>query len=135
MTRKFGPILLLIVGLVVLTLPQLKGCNLELDKIEWNFSAARHEDAWVIFIEESSSRDLDFAILLQNKKWIDSLEQRKIDWRVYDKDQDEARSYLKFCEEYPTMLFVTPKGKMIRSQKVPKTSKGVDEVIKKVVGK
>lgn len=132
--NRLFPIVLLIVG-IGLMLAGSRGCSVE---IPWPIPpivSEKYPDAWLVFVEESSERDIDFAVLLQNKKWTDSLNQRGINWRVYDRDQEEAKSYLPDCKEFPTMLFVNPDGRMLRAMTAPKTSKEVDLVISEVMGK
>jgi len=99
--------------------------------------AEKYPDAWLVFIEESSDRDIDLAILLQNKKWLDSLVSRDIRHRAYDQDQDEATSYRPLIEgkTLPQLFFVTPDGKVRKQVDSPKSAKDADELIKEVTGK
>lgn len=96
-----------------------------------------YPDAWLIFIEESSDRDIDLAILLQNKKWTDSLASREIRYRTYDQDQEEATTYKPLIEgkKLPQLFFVTPDGKVRKQVDSPKSAKEADILIKEVTGK
>ena len=132
--NKILPALLLVAGgLLVAT--GGRGC----DHLPWPLPSPIvsevYPDAWLIFIEESSDRDIDLAILLQNKKWTDSLEQRKINYRVYDQDQDEAKSYKPLLKDLPQLFFVTPDGRVRKQTKSPSTARQADELIAEVMGK
>jgi hypothetical protein len=131
--RRVVPYIVLVIGIVVAGSPSISGWKVDWPTLNW--FAAKHPDAWMIFVEESSDRDLDFAVLLQNKRFTDSLKDRQINYRVYDKDQPEAKSYLKYCREYPSVVFVTPDGKMVRAEKAPRGAKEADKLIAEVIGK
>ena len=131
---KFWPALLLIIGGLIIA-SSGKGCD-----APWPFPlppvvVETYPDAWLVFIEESSDRDIDSAILLQNKKWTDSLAARKINYRVYDQDQPEARSYKPLLKDLPQLFFVTPQGKVVRQVAAPKNAAAVDALIREVMGK
>lgn len=134
--NKILPAILLVAGgLLVAT--GGRGC----DHLPWPLPspvvAQVYPDAWLIFIEESSDRDIDLAILLQNKKWTDSLADRKINYRTYDQDQDEATTYRPLIEgkRLPQLFFVTPDGKVRKQVDSPKSAKEADSLIKEVTGK
>ena len=134
--NKILPAILLVAGgLLVAT--GGRGC----DHLPWPLPspvvAQVYPDAWLIFIEESSDRDIDLAILLQNKKWTDSLASREIRYRTYDKDQDEAITYKPLLEgkKLPQLFFVTPDGKVRKQVDSPKSAKEADILIKEVTGK
>ena len=131
--RRFVPYIVLVLGIALVASPSISGCTIDLPSLNW--FTAKHPDAWMIFVEESSDRDLDFAVLLQNKKFTDSLKDREISWRVYDKDQPEAKSYVKYCREWPSVVFVTPDGKLIKATKAPRGAKEADRLIAEVIGK
>ena len=131
---KFWPALLLIIGGLTIA-SSGKGCD-----APWPFPlppvvAQKYPDAWLVFIEESSDRDIDFAILLQNKSWTDSLAARKINYRVYDQDQPEASSYKPLLKDLPQLFFVTPDGRVRKQTKSPATAAKADELIAEVLGK
>ena len=131
--NKLGPAVLLILGgLIIATSGQ--GCQ-----IPWPtpipIVIKTYPDAWLVFVEESDTRDNDFAILLQSKSWIDSLAARKINYRVYDQDQPEASSYKPLLKDLPQLFFVTPQGKVVRQVNAPKNAAAVDALIKEVMGK
>ena len=132
--RKSVPHIVLFLGIAILVQSQIPGCTISLP-IELPWLQKKHPDAIMIFVEESSERDLDFAVLMQNKKWTDSLKDREITYRVFDKDQPEAKTYIEHCQQYPSVLFVTPEGKLVRSQEAPKTGKEADALIAEVMGK
>jgi len=132
--NKLGPAILLIIGGIIIA-SSGKGCD-----APWPFPlppvvVETYPDAWLVFIEESSDRDIDLAILLQSKSWIDSLAARKINYRVYDQDQPEARSYKPLLKDLPQLFFVTPQGKVVRQVNAPKNAAAVDSLIKEVMGK
>jgi hypothetical protein len=131
---KILPALLLVIGGLFIATGG-RGC----DAIPWPtppfVEPQRYPDAWLIFIEESEQRDIDFAILLQNKKWIDSLNARKINWRVYDKDQPDAKSYIEHCREYPWLLIVDKDGTLVKSVKAPVKQADAEKVVEEVIGK
>jgi hypothetical protein len=122
------PVLLAIAGAGLL----LSGSGLELPS--WSL-IAKDPSAWFVILEESDSRDLDLAVLLQNKSWRDSLVQRQISFRVYDDDQPEAATYAKAIDERPAYLFVSLTGKVLKKGIAPKTAKQADALIAEVIGK
>ena len=134
--NKILPALLLVAGgLLVAT--GGRGC----DHLPWPLPSPIvsevYPDAWLIFIEESSDRDIDLAILMQNKKWTDSLASREIRYRTYDQDQEEATTYKPLIEgkKLPQLFFVTPDGKVRRQVDSPSTGKAADDLIREVLGK
>lgn len=134
--NKILPAILLVAGgLLVAT--GGRGC----DHLPWPLPSPIvdevYPDAWLIFIEESSDRDIDLAILLQNKKWTDSLASREIRYRTYDQDQEEATTYKPLIEgkKLPQLFFVTPDGKVRKQVDSPKSAKEADILIKEVTGK
>jgi hypothetical protein len=135
MSRSNYPALALLLLGIGLIIGGGRGCDLPWPGPPPFVDPQQYPDAWLIFIEESEERDLDFAVLLQNKKWIDSLNDRKINWRVYDKDQPDAKSYIKHCREYPWLLVVDKDGTLIKSVKSPVKQVDADKVIKEVIGK
>jgi hypothetical protein len=122
------PVLLAIAGAGLL----LSGSGLELPS--WSF-VAKDPSAWFVILEESDDRDLDLAVLLQNKPWRDSLVERQVNFRVYDDDQPEAASYAKAIDERPAYLFVSLTGKVLKKGIAPKTAKQADALIAEVIGK
>jgi hypothetical protein len=131
--RRAAPFIVLVLGIALIASPSISGCTIDLPSVDW--FAAKHPDAWMIFVEESADRDLDFAVMLQNKKFTDSLKDREINYRVYDKDQPEAKSYLQYCQEWPSVVFVTPEGKLVKASKAPRGAKEADRLIAEVMGK
>ncbi len=133
MRNKLPAVILLILGGLLIATSG-RGCE-----IPWPLPslivAKKYPDAWLVFVEESSAREIDLAILLQNKKWTDSLAQRKINYRVYDQDQDEAKSYKPLLKDLPQLFFVTPDGRVRKQTKSPSTARQADELIAEVMGK
>jgi hypothetical protein len=132
---NYPALVLLLVGLALIV-GGGRGC----DHLPWPgpspfIEPEKYPDAWLIFVEESSERDLDFAVLLQNKKWTDSLKERQISYRVYDKDQPAAEGYLKHCKSYPWLLVVNVDGTLVKSVEAPKNAAKADEIIAEVIGK
>lgn len=134
MRNRIAPMILLIAGIAILV-GGGKGCTIDLPFGFPSPISVKHPDAWMVFVEESSKRDLDFAVLLQNKKWIDSLESRAIRYRVYDQDQPEAESYRQHIDGLPSLLFVNPDGTLVDVRPAPKTAKEADAAIAEVMGK
>lgn len=134
MRNRIAPMILLIAGIAVLV-GGGKGCTIDLPFSFPSPIAVKHPDAWMVFVEESSKRDLDFAVLLQNKKWVDSLQTRGIKYRVYDQDQPEAESYRQHLTELPCVLFVAPDGELVKVDEAPKNAKDADALIAEVMGK
>jgi hypothetical protein len=97
----------------------------------------KYPDAAIVFLEEASERDMDFALVMANKSFTDSLNSRSIEWRVLDDDQPEAAELVKVAKT-PSMLFVKPLGKsqyeILVSRSLPKSSKEANEVIAEVMG-
>jgi hypothetical protein len=122
------PILLALAGVGLLA----SGSGIELPS--WSL-AAKDPDAWFVILEESEERDIDLAILLQNKPWRDSLIERQVNFRVLDDDQPEAASYLKVIEQRPAFLFVSTAGRVLKKGSAPKTVKQADMLIAEVTGK
>ena len=135
MNSKLAATLLLLVG-VGLIVGGGRGC----EHLPWPSPSPfvepiKYPDAWLVFVEESSERDPDFAVLLQNKMWTDSLKDRKISYRVYDKDQPSAKSYVPHCKSYPWLCVVDIDGKLVKSIAAPKNASAANDVIKEVMGK
>ncbi len=122
------PLLLALAGIGLIA----SGSGTELPS--WSF-VAKDPSAWLVILEESDDRDLDLAVLLQNKSWRDSLVERKVNFRVYDDDQPEAASYAKAIDERPAYLFVSLTGKVLKKGIAPKTAKQADALIAEVIGK
>lgn len=121
------PILLALAGVGLIA----SGSGFELP----SFSVvAKDPSAWFVILEESEQRDIDIAILLQNKPWRDSLAERKINFRVFDDDQPEAASYAKVIEERPAYLFISLTGKVLKKGTAPKSVKQADALIGEVMG-
>lgn len=94
-----------------------------------------YPDAWVVIIEESSSRDKNTALILQDWTWRQSLEERGINFRTYDDDQKEAEGYRKLNLSLPAIVFILPDGQVVKTAKLPKDKKGVENLILEVTGK
>lgn len=131
--QLFGilPIALLLVGGVILVRGQ--GCQIDLPII--NFKPQVYPDAWLVIVEESSERKPELAVLLQDWSWRQSLDERDINFRIYDRDQEEAKSYEKLKLDLPAVVFVTPQGKVVYVGKCPSDKKAMEELIRKVTGK
>jgi hypothetical protein len=94
-----------------------------------------YPDAWVVIIEESSERTKEAALILQDWTWRQSLEERGINFRTYDDDQKEAEGYKKLNLSLPAIVFILPDGQVVKTAKLPKDKKGVENLILEVTGK
>ena len=125
------PTVLLVIAGVLLVRGQ--GCQINLPIID--FQPAVYPEAWMVIVEESSERKPELAVLLQDWEWRQSLEKRDISFRVYDRDQPEAKSYEKLKLKLPAVVFVTPEGKVVHVGKCPANKAEAEALIKKVTGK
>jgi len=140
--RLSPPLLLAAIGLVMIvagagqsTFPDLR------QWIPAPFSwSQKYPDASIIFLEETMERDPDFAVTLVNQKWIDSLRERGIVFRVLDDDQPEAKGLAEVAKS-PGMLFVRPvdeegeRFELLAEKPIPKSSKEANAFIAEVMGK
>lgn len=126
--KAIFPILLLLAGGYFLA----AGSGVSLPSFSF---VAKDPDAWLVILEESDSRDIDLAILLQNQPWRQSLIERKVNFRVLDDDQSEAASYVAVIEERPAYLFVSQTGRVLKKGSSPKTVKAANQLIAEVIGK
>lgn len=94
-----------------------------------------YPDAWVVILEESSSRDKATALILQDWTWRQSLEERNINLRVYDDDQKEGEGYKKLNLSLPAIVFILPDGKVVKATKLPSDKKSIENLIHEVTGK
>lgn len=99
----------------------------------------RYPDASIVFLDSPGvSRDLDFAMVMQNQSFLDSLAQRKIKHRWLEPEQSEAKQ-LKTLATPPAMLFVKPLGgdeyELLATRPLPKTSKEANAFIAEVMAK
>lgn len=122
--------LLVVAGLLLV---RGQGCQFSLPII--NFQPQVYPDAWLVIVEESSERKPDLAVLLQDWSWRQSLDERDINFRIYDRDQEEAKSYEKLKLDLPAVVFVTPEGKVVHVGKCPSDKKAMEDLIRKVTGK
>ena len=142
--RLSPPLLLAAIGLVMIvagagqsTFPDLRQWIPA--PFSW-FTAAKYPDASIIFLEEAMERDPDFAVTLTNMKFVDSLRDRGIAYRVLDDDQPEAKGLIEIAKS-PAMLFVRPVGddgdefELLATRPIPKSSKEADAAIAEVMGK
>lgn len=98
-----------------------------------------YPDASIVFLEESIERSHDFALVLANKKFTDSLTDRGIAWRVLDDDQPEAAELIEVAKS-PCMLFVrsvdgVDEFEILATRELPKSSKEANDKIAEVMGK
>lgn len=130
-SRSLGAFLLLIAGFGFIVAGS-RSCDFQ--KIP-NVINVKYPDCWIVIIEESSERSPETAILLANKTWRDSLETRKINWRIYDKDQAEAERYSSIINSLPCVIFITPDGKVVNQSPLPADAKSFDKLISEIMGK
>lgn len=115
----------------VLFVVEPSGCKLPVVPIV----SKTYPDAWVVIIEESSERTKEAALILQDWTWRQSLEERDINLRVYDDDQKEADGYKRLNLPLPAIVFILPDGQVVKTAKLPKDKKGVENLILEVTGK
>lgn len=94
---------------------------------------------WAIIVEESGSRTLEQAVVLApTAAWKAAIEAKGHHWRIYDKDQSAAASkgFVTAAARvgFPALLVVSSTGKLIATEKLPATSQGVEDVMKKWTG-
>ena len=140
--NRLMPILLALVGVGLIAVGSV-GSALPrqlTDLLKWlpvPVQAVKYPDASIMFLEEASERDMDFAMVIANKSFTDSLSARSIEWRVLDDDQSEAAELVKVAKS-PSMLFVRPLGnakyEVLVSRDLPKSSKEANAVIAEVMG-
>lgn len=142
--RLSPPLLLAAIGLVMIvagagqsTIPDLR------QWIPAPFSwvtVTKYPDASIIFLEEAMERDPDFAVTLTNMKFVDSLRERGIAYRVLDDDQPEAKGLIEVAKS-PAMLFVRPldeegeRFELLATKPIPKSSEEANKLIAEVMGK
>lgn len=139
--RLSPPLLLAAIGLVMIAVGA--GQSTFPDLRQWipaPFSwvtVTKYPDASIMFLEEASERDMDFAMVIANKSFTDSLTARSIEWRVLDDDQAEAAELVKVAKS-PSMLFVKPLGgsqyEVLATRTIPKSSKEANAMIAEVMG-
>jgi hypothetical protein len=125
--------MLLLGGVLLLCGGSVKSCSIDLPILDWK--PQQYPDAWLIIVEESSERDPDIAIMLQDWPWRQSLAERDINFRVYDDDQAEAESYKKLDLKLPAAIFILPTGKVVDVSACPKNKKDMEKLIARVTGK
>ena len=130
---NFIPFALLIIGGVWLLRGGDVGTGCSLPVIP--IVSKTYPDAWVVIIEESSNRDKNTALILQDWNWRQSLEERDINLRVYDDDQQEAEGYKRLNLSLPAIVFILPDGQVVKTTKLPKDKKGIENLIHEVTGK
>lgn len=140
--NRLMPILLALVGVGLIAFGSV-GSVLPrqlTDLLKWlpvPVQAVKYPDASIMFLEEASERDMDFAMVIANKSFTDSLTARSIEWRVLDDDQAEAAELVKVAKS-PSMLFVKPLGgsqyEVLATRTIPKSSKEANAMIAEVMG-
>ena len=139
--NRLVPALLALVGVGLIAFGSIGTAlpRLPVDLFKWlpSIQVTKYPDAAVIFLEEASERDMDFALVLANQAFTDSLAARSIEWRVLDDDQPEAAELVKVAKS-PSMLFVKPLGgaqyEILATRTLPKSSKEAKATIAEVMG-
>jgi len=84
------------------------------------------------------NRQIDFALVMQNAAFVESLQTRKIKYRLLEPEQPEA-AQLKTLVDPPAMCFVKPLGndqyELLAKRPLPKTSKEANAFIAEVMAK
>ena len=142
--RLSPPLLLAAIGLVMIVVGA--GQSTFPDIRQWIpapffwVTATKYPDASIIFLEEAMERDPDFAVTLTNMKFVESLRNRGIAYRVLDDDQPEAKGLIEIAKS-PAMLFVRPVGEdgeqfeLLATKPIPKSSEEANKLIAEVMGK
>lgn len=95
------------------------------------------ESVWVIVVEETSARTPDIARVLNDKAYWDTVTARGHKWRIYDRDNDEARKYGYAARADKiglpaVILYDVKQGNHLKTFRLPATTAGIDAEIKAV---
>ena len=92
---------------------------------------------WIVVVEESDSRTVETAKVLNNLKFWDSLKTRGFQWRVYDDDSPDASTYLGYAVTtgLPSLLMLDDTGKVLYMGKLPAEESRISEIVKEVSGR
>lgn len=99
-------------------------------------------DAWLVFVGEfdeyGSDKYTGYTELIGNAEWRKSLEDRNINFRVYDEEQKEAASYNEVLKEKPGYVVGSPfvengekRLKVMESGTAPKSPEEAEKIISK----
>lgn len=99
------------------------------------FSTTPVEGAWVVIVEETSERNPAVARVMADGAYWRELEKRGVQWRFYDVDSPDAKSYAAAAksEGLPALLILGPDGKVLEATGLPATVDGIDEIVKREV--
>ena len=99
------------------------------------FSTSPVEGAWVVIVEETSERNPAVARVMADGEYWRGLEKRGVQWRFYDIDSPDAKSYAAAAkrEGLPALLILGPDGKVLEATGLPATVDGIDEIVKREV--
>lgn len=131
--RSKLPAILLIVGGLILSLSPL------LDRLTFHSDTPSDpvDGAWVVVIEETSERSPAVARVAADGSFWRDLEKRGVNWRFYDVDAPNAKSYIEPAKRagIPAVLILDQDGKILRAATLPATTDGIDALVKETVRK
>lgn len=94
--------------------------------------------AWAVVVEQTEQRTPSQAAILGNFAMWKNLTDKGHMWRIYDADNSIAKTkgFVEAANSVglPALLIVGNGGKLISMQKLPETSAGVEEAMKKATG-
>lgn len=95
------------------------------------------EGAWVVVVEETGDRNLSVAKIAADGEFWQSLEKRGVQWRFYDVDSADAKSYVAPAKKagIPAILILNSTGKVLEAKPLPDSTSGIDAIVKRVVRK
>lgn len=137
--KSYLPYMLMVVGGVML----LFGDRIEKALPDgWKFSSpfvqptVVVEGAWVVIVEETSDRTPEVISIATDAEYWKTVESRGMKWRFYDDDSPDAETYVPILNgQIPGLIVIGPDGRKLAAEKLPLTTKGIDEVIRRATGK
>lgn len=101
------------------------------------FDSTPIEGAWVLVVEETGDRSPAVARIAAEGEYWRGLEARGVQWRFYDVDSVNAKSYAEPAKRagLPALLILGPQGKVLQAAKLPESTEAIDALVKKVVHK
>lgn len=109
---------------------------------------AQTEGSWIIVVEETKDRTPEIAVIMKDIKYQDSLKERGLVWRPYDKDS--APQYTGIVQEVglPVLIILggpkmydgkdakgNPTAPVLHKGPLPKTIEEMDTIIRKVTAR
>lgn len=114
--NKYFPSVLLIAAALVFLSPS--GCpsiNLPIPIVQ-----PRYESLYAVVVEETKDRAA-YSDVINSPIWED-LKKRKVDYRFYDDDSDEAKPYTGVVTDRPALILLTAEGSVVWKGPLPKSA-------------